>query len=427
MRYPSNPRRLWLKAHVYLALGLGFLFALLGLTGSLSIVRDGIDELLNPRLTVGQAAGEYQSLDKIMAAVRAVHPDRHGEWVLEMPRSPQGMMTAWYEKPHETFGELYAPLMVAVNPYTAEVVASRFWGHTFATWIEDLHTNLQLGLFGARMVGLLGLALAASVLSGLYLWWPGLHAMRRGFRVRHREGWMRLLHDLHGLAGLAVAPVLLLLALTGLHLAYPNILETLAGASGMGHGEDGPAIRSTAVPNNHPVSLAEAVVIARGPFPHAEVRRIATPAGEDGTYRVNLRRPGEVNIRHPATMVWVDRWSGQIRAVRNPNLFTAGQAFVSRLWPLHTGEAFGAAGRLLGFVAGLVPLLLYLTGLAQWLNKRGLVRDRPVDFSALRPYAARAAQESRRLALLLAAGAWQAGLWLAERLRKRGGNGQGRA
>jgi len=407
----------WLKAHVYLALGVGFLFVLLGLTGSLSIVRDGVDEWLNPRLVIDDTAGAYQPLDKIMAAVRAAHPSRHDEWVLEMPRSPHGMMTAWYEKPYETFGERYAPLMVSVNPYTAEVVASRFWGHTFATWIEDLHTNLQLGVFGAKAVGLLGLALATSAVSGLYLWWPGLTGLRRIFTLRTRAI-ARLSHDLHGLAGLAFAPVLILLALTGFHLANPGMLETLAGASGMGHGEDGPAIRSTGAPNNRPVSLAEAVVIARGPFPHAEVRRVATPAGENGTYRVNLRRPGEVNIRHPATMVWVDRWSGQIRAVRNPNQFTAGQAFVSRLWPMHTGEAFGAAGRLLWFCAGFVPLLMYATGLAQWLIKRGVLQDRPLDWSRLPVYRAYALMALRRLAAFLAAWALRLGRWLAGQARQ---------
>jgi len=420
MHLPKNrlPHRdLWLKAHVYLGLAVGLLFALLGLTGSLSIVRDGLDELLNPRLLVEQSAGQYQPLDKIMAAVRAAHPSRHDEWVLEMPRSPTSMVTAWYEKPYETFGERYAPLMVSVNPYTAEVAASRFWGHTFATGIEDLHTNLQLGLFGAKTVGLLGLALAVSVVSGLYLWWPGLDGLRRAFTIRPLAI-ANLFHDLHGLAGLAVAPILLLLALTGFHLANPKILETLAGASGMGHGEDGPAIRSTAVPNDRPVSLAEAAVIARGPFPHAEVRRIATPAGEDGTYRVNLRRPGEVNIRHPVTMVWVDRWSGQIRAVRNPNQFTGGQAFVSRLWPLHTGEAFGAAGRVLWFFAGLAPLLLYATGLTQWLIKRGVLQDRLVDWRALRCHWANTSIVLRQLALILGQWSWHAVRWLAEQARQ---------
>jgi len=201
--------------------------------------------------------------------------------------------------------------------------------------------------------------------------------------LHHNQGLRRFAHDVHSLLGLISVLILLLLAFTGFHLAYPKILETLAGANGMGHGEEGPAIRSTAAHNNRPVSLAEAVVIARGLFPHAEVRRVATPAGEDGTYRVNLRRPGEVNIRHPVTLVWIDRWSGQIRSVRNPSKFTSGQTFFSKLWPLHTGEYFGPLGRLLWFFAGLAPLLLYITGLVQWLIKRRVMEDRQLDWSGL--------------------------------------------
>lgn len=395
------PRRIWVNIHISLGLTLGLLWVLLGLTGSICVYRDELDTLLNPHLVLDDTRGAYLPLDKLMAAVRAAHPARHAEWVLELPRRADGMVTAWYEKPHETFGEGYAPLMVSVNPYTGAIVANRFWGHTVVTWVDDWHTHLQAGLSGGRVVGGLGVLLALSVGSGLWLWWPGWSGLRRAFRVRPDLGWRRLLHDLHGLTGLAFAPLLLLLALTGVHLAYPAALEAMAGAAGMGHGEDGPPIRSTAVPNNHPVSLAEAVVIARGPFPHADVRRIAPPVGEDGTYRVNLRRPGEVNIRHPVTMVWIDRWSGQIRDVRNPSRLSGSQQFVTGLWPLHTGERFGAFGRWLWCVTGVVPLLLYASGLTQFLMRRGVLADRAVDVARLR-YRWRQTQRQ----------AWRVALWL---------------
>lgn len=383
-------RTAWLKIHLYLALGGGFLFVLLGLSGSFSVYREELDELLNPRLIIDEPKGEYLPLDRIMAAVRAAHPDRYGTWILEMPRSRHGTITAWYEKPYETVGEFYAPLMVSVNPYTAEVVANRFWGRTAATWIYDLHTQLHFGLFGWNAVGILGLLLIVSASTGLYLWWPGLNRLHRTFAIRHDAGLARLAFDLHRTLGLFSAMILLLLAFTGFHLAYPKLLETILGASDMGHGDEGPEILSTAAPNDRPVSLAEAVLVARGLFPHAEVRRVATPAGENGTYRINLRRSGDANIKHPATSVWVDRWSGQIRDVRNPAAFTGGQAFISRIWPWHTGEAFGTMGRFLWFCVGLMPLVLYATGLLHWLHRRGSIKDREVNLAALRPKLERA-------------------------------------
>ncbi len=383
-RFVLQGRKWWRQCHIYLALSCGLLFALIGLTGSLSIYREELDTLLNPSLSVEALHEQALSLDKIIASVRAAHPNRHGAWTLEMPRTPEGMITAWFEKPAESVDAFYAPLMVAVNPYTAEVVDSRFWGQTLTTWILDLHTQLQLDGWGRElMAGLAGLMML-SILSGLYLWWPGWRQLSLAFRVRPNVGLMCLLFDLHRLLGFTSAWVLLLLAFTGFHLAYPSLLENLTASAGMGHGDSGPNVRSTAVPNDRPVSLSEAILVARGPFPSSEVRRITTPVGELGTYRINLRQRQEINQHHPFTTVWVDRWSGQIRDVQNPTKFSAGQAFTTWLWPLHTGEAFGNGGRLLWFLAGISPALLFLSGLVHWLFRHGFIADRQIDWRQLR-------------------------------------------
>jgi len=93
-------RTTWVKVHLYLALIAGFFFALMGLTGSVSVYREELDELLNPKLVIEQPEGcKRQSLDKIMAAVQAAHPNRYGSWTLELPRSAHGMITVWYDKP----------------------------------------------------------------------------------------------------------------------------------------------------------------------------------------------------------------------------------------------------------------------------------------------------------------------------------------
>jgi len=378
-------RETWIKIHLYLAVSAGFFLALMGLSGSLSIYRVEIDELLNPQLVIEQPQGKPQSLDKIMASVLAAHPHRYGSWTLEIPITPHSMITAWYDKPTETFFELYAPLMVSVNPYTGDVVASRFWGQTATTWLLDLHTQLRLARWGWNAVGILGLLLIISCGSGLYLWWPGMTAIGQALKLRHRSGMMLLAFDLHRLVGLFSAVALIVLACTGVLLSYPAILETLVGASGMAHGETGRTITSTAVPNNRPTGLAAATFVAQGPFPKAELRRITTPAGDTGIYRINLRQSSEVNRRHPYTTVWVDRWSGQIKEVRNPDRFSTGETVAAWIWPLHTGEALGTTGRVAWFLAGLSLFVLYVSGLLRWLCRIGRIRDREVDFAALRP------------------------------------------
>ena len=273
---------------------------------------------------------------------------------------------------------------MSVNPYKAEVVTSRFWGQTATTWLLDLHTQFRLARFGWNAVGILGLLLIVSSGTGLYLWWPGIREIRQAFQVRHHAGMMQLAFDLHRLLGVLSAVALLVLAFTGFLLSYPAVLETLTGSSGMEHGETGRSITSTAVPNNRPTGLAAASFVAQGPFPRAELRRVTTPAGDTGIYRINFRQMSEINQRHPYTTVWVDRWSGQIKEVRNPANFSKGETFASWIWPLHTGEALGATGRFAWFLSGLSLFVLYVSGLLRWLCRSGKVRDRGVNLASLR-------------------------------------------
>ena len=388
-------RSLWIKCHIYLALVFGLGFSLIGLSGSLCIYAEAIDSWLNPELVVESSNASPLPLDKMLASLRQAEPNRHGAWTLELPRTPNGTITAWFDKPRESVDKRYAPLMVAINPYSGEIVSQRFWGQTFATWLTDLHTRLLLEDYGRELMAVMAALLSISAISGLYLWWPGIAGLPRAFRLR-RSTLMHLLIDCHRLLGLASAGVLLLLAFTGFHLAYPDLLETLTAAEGMGHGDAGPNIRSTAVPTNRPTSIAEAVLVARGLFPRSEVRRITTPVGDLGTYRINLRQQHELNQHHPFTTVWVDRWSGQIRGVNNPNQFSAGQTFTTWQWPLHTGEAFGDGGRLLWFFAGLTPSLLFASGLLHWLHRQGWIKDRPLDLAwTLRVYRYRSRQRLR--------------------------------
>lgn len=389
-------RALWLKCHIYLALIFGFFFALLGLTGALSVYREDIDLLLNPGLRVEANQTTPLSLDIILDKVRKAHPDRHGAWTLELPHQAGGTITAWFDNPKESVDEFYAPLMVAVNPYSGRVIQSRFWGSSLSSWLADLHSHLLLGADGRQIVAGLAVLLGVSVASGLYLWWPGLAGLPQAFKLRSNGGLFRWLMDIHRLLGLASSGVLLLLAFTGFHLAYPNLLESLTASAGMGHGDAGPSVRSTAIPNDRPISLSEAVLVARGLFPSSEVRRITTPVGELGTYRINLRQRQELNQRHPFTTVWVDRWSGQIRAVNNPSQFSAGQVFTTWQWPLHTGEALGSSGRLLWFFCGLMPLFFWLSGLCHWLYRHGFLAERPLKLPSLPP--ALHGQQTRQLA-----------------------------
>lgn len=390
-------RRHWLRVHSTLALSVGLLFVLTGITGSLNVIGHALDHGLNPELTVSTGSGAERSPDELIAAVKAAHPRRFGAWRLELPQSPGEPAIAWFDKPTETSGEAYAPLMVAIDPYTGRILANRFWGHTFASWIYKLHSQLLLDGFGRALAGLIGLALLASLVSGLRLWLPGKHRLRQSLTLKPKARFKRRVFDLHRVVGIYGAPILLTAALTGVHLAYPAVLETLFGASDFGHHEAAEAeeIISAVPASGAPLNLAQAILIARGLFPNASVDGITTPRTSNGMYRIDFRRPGE---HHALTAVWVDPYSGQIRQVRNSANFGPAQRRINALRLLHNGSLLGLPGQALWFLAGLLPFALYLTGIVHWLHKHGIEVERFVPrlpdkyagtwrqyFAALRP------------------------------------------
>ncbi|HWP00529.1 MAG TPA: PepSY-associated TM helix domain-containing protein [Methylococcus sp.] len=362
-------RRMWLAIHASLTVPLGFLFVVMGITGSLNVFAPTFERWFHPELTVTNGSGVQRSPDELLATARSAHPGRFGAWTLQLPQSPEDVALAWNDGDTENRRGDSALLLVAIDPYTAEVRVSRYWGETAATWIYDLHSRLLLGESGRYAIGLLGLSLLASVLAGLRLWLPSRHRIRQAFTLNTHAGFKRKVFDLHRVFGIYSAAILIVAALSGFHLVFPDILEAVLDAEGVDHhrGQSGREIQSSAQPSGDPLNLAQAILMARGLFPSAKVHSITVPSSSRGTYRVDFLRPGEDRA---LTSVWIDRYSGQIRHVENSADFDRRQRFLNALPSLHSGRLFGLPGRCIWFLAGLAPLGLYATGWVHRLNKR---------------------------------------------------------
>lgn len=365
-------RRRWLSVHLYLGLGLGGLFALLGLSGSVLVFYLEVDGLLNPQISVA-APALAPSPDAVLRRLQALHPERTGPWRIEMPLAPDRPVLVRYYNPPETAGRGFAPLMLSLDPHTLAETSHRYWGDYLTTWLYDLHYTLLLGQTGRDIVGYIGLLLLASLLSGLTLWWPSRARLAAALRPVLRAGVVRKVYDLHVLSGVYGLVVLATLAFTGTVLALPDVaraavarLSPLTPAFGARAGllvADAPGL-----------SLGDAIAIGRTHFPGAELRWVET-AGHAGT-PVSLRfhRPGEPGRRFARNQVWIDPGTGAVVALRDTRDNSGGDSFMDWMHPLHNGEAFGLTGRILACVGGLLPTVLLLTGWLRWRHKRSARR-----------------------------------------------------
>lgn len=363
-------RKVWLAFHLYLGLSTGLVFTLAGLTGSLLVFYVELDEILNPALHVSatQARQQAQSYEAVFQAIRQAHPERNASWRLEMPRHNQAMLMARYYKPAEKTGLSFAPLIAWVNPYNAEVVSSRFWGEFVMTWLFDLHYALLLDGTGKTLMGIIGLLLLIPLLSGIYLWWPASGKLRQALSIKRGASRARFIFDLHKTQGVYSFVILLLLLVSGAILELPAVFKPLINQLSPLYRAE--ANRSPYQAGYSRISLDQAAATAESLYPEAVLRWIETPDGQEGAYRIMLYQQGEPSFRFPKTTVWVDQYSGAVLSTRNPRQERIGDTFMNWLHPLHNGEIAGMAGRLLVFVSGFIPAILYVTGIVRWLQKR---------------------------------------------------------
>lgn len=373
-------RQWWLKVHRWLGVGVGLLWVLLGLTGSINVFRWDIDEWLNPALVVESPGDRFMPIDDIYRKLLRAHPEAREIWSLEMPRHRAGMLMARYLVKMDN-GETKL-LFVSLDPYSGAIVTERFYADSdfLVTWIYELHSTLFLGNTGSNMVGVAGLFLLVSLGSGFYLWWPRTGKFRQALTFRRSASSQKLVYDIHKMFGVYGMLLLCLIAFSGACLVFSSTVHPLVATLSPVYGGFNPqpaapdGLRSVKKGNATPISADRAIAIALEVFPDAVPRFVKTPADTKGIYAVQLRQPNEASQFFTTTSVWVDQYTGDVLATRDPNQFTYGEVFLNLLWPIHNGEVLGITGRVLVLITGLAPLILFITGVIRWRQKERIGR-----------------------------------------------------
>jgi uncharacterized iron-regulated membrane protein len=114
--------------------------------------------------------------------------------------------------------------------------------------------------------------------------------------------------------------------------------------------------------------------IVAGKYPNAKLVSVQLPGNAMSPYQARLLLPGDSKIRYGGgakLAVWIDPGSGEILMEHDARRMPASSRLMFEwIFPTHTGDIAGEAGRLLMFVSGLAPSVLFVTGLYVWFCKR---------------------------------------------------------
>lgn len=368
----STSRGPWRNLHRWLGLFIGGWFALVGLSGSMLVFEDEVDAWLNPHLLTDGRRGPPLPPHVLPSRVAEVFPLANTERI-RLPREPgEVYRVTLHIAPHLRTGSPRAEAMFSA--VSGELLGSResdVIGITRPYWVRTLyefHRNVLLGNFGSNIVGIAGLLLMTSALSGLIIAWPrNRGGWWRIIGIKRNAGVTRTLFDVHRSSGVVLFVLLMLATITGSTLVYVNYARDFVSV--FSKVAPFPVIPWRETPADDWPSFEQVYALVRTEYPQHQLREIHLPSKPTAGYLFYLQREGDVH-RLGDTIVWVHPGSGEILFERSTRNRTRGESVMHWLFPLHSGTAFGTAGRIAMCVTGLAMLLMFPTGLWVWLRKR---------------------------------------------------------
>jgi uncharacterized iron-regulated membrane protein len=232
-------------------------------------------------------------------------------------------------------------------------------------FILQLHTDMFLGLPGMLFLGVMGLCLAASVVSGLVVYAPFMRKLPFGAVRASRSARARWL-DLHNLMGVVTIAWVLTVGLTGVvnTLAVPIIdywkSTELAALTrdNAGAGVVAPV-----------ASIDAAVAVSKEALPGMTLQFVAFPGGSfsTGQHYAVFFHGDQPLTRHLITPALIDARTGAFTAV-SPMPWYAKTLSLSQ--PLHFGDYGGLPLKILWAVLDIVTIVITASGLWLWFARR---------------------------------------------------------
>jgi uncharacterized iron-regulated membrane protein len=178
---------------------------------------------------------------------------------------------------------------------------------------------------------------------------------------------MRRLRDLHKLTGLWGMLLLIVLATTGALLALPDVKTKIFGV--VFQAPSNPQVPLSAESTGRQLSVREALAAARSALPDSRLAFVDVPEQGREPFRMRVQVANDPHHRFPSSNIFVDQHSGRVLAVRDVRNGGPAATVTSWIRPLHDGSIGGSATRILFVILGLVPALLFITGLLRWRRR----------------------------------------------------------
>lgn len=345
--------RLWMfNIHLYTGLALTVLTTVIGISGSVIVYKPEMERLSAGAMSTVQPGEHVLKISQLYELAQRAIPEKKVErlYIWGGPTAAYSFRASVRDRQRE---------YVYVDQYRGVVLGRYPMDGTWLQWVYDLHDDILMGRAGLVTNGIGALLLALMCISGLVIWWPGIHRVAFGFLYHRRAKWKGQVYDLHKLAGVFSLIILGIIAITGASYSFPEMYRSVVSASVA-------TVQST--PQRARVSVDEVYHAAAEAVPGAAVTVLTWPAGPRSTFVARERLATDWS-RLGDNYVYIDPYSGGVLRSDIARHVSRGNRIMLAMSPLHYGTFGGHFTRIVWIVMGFVPGVLAVTGFLIWWNR----------------------------------------------------------
>jgi uncharacterized iron-regulated membrane protein len=356
-----KPQSVWLRRaifqlHLWVGIATGLYVFVVCVTGAALVFRIDIQRALFPELFTPSGSAPPADAATILESVRDTFPNDRVSGI-DAPTTTRPTYLAYVMRGNRFLTLLFDPITGRLLGELPDKSALRV--------LQELHFDLLGGRTGRVVNGVGAACLAVRALTGFVIGWPGIATWRRALTIDIRRTWRRITFDLHSAVGIWAGALVLMWALTGVYFVWPQSFRSFVNSISPITVTRPPTSRATA--STTKARWRALVETARAMVPGQYVARVVVPSSDTAAFLVMFSAVQPTPAGSPQlTSVYLDQYSGDVLQETATTGRTFGDVVMAWVAPLHVGNFGGNGIRVVWFVLGLAPPLLFVTGFIMW-------------------------------------------------------------
>ena len=343
------------KLHRISGLVGGLFILIITITGSILVVDRQVDNLLNPSQTQIEPTGQLTPYGQVLTMIHRQFPEAQVRGI-RLPETENEALRV-------DISNKGVWQWITMNPYTGAITSVRNAETTFVRRARELHENLLLEPVGGYIMGLAGICLLGSVLTGTWYYRRSLLSVFK-IGVRWNKPARIVYADIHKWLGVVALLFMLLMSATGIFFHWEQIERQFGGA------RRPPAEQSKSL-NTQTIPVDNALANATASIGDFQPRQIDFPKPGDTTLVIRGNRPNSIRLLGKYTIfATMDARNGQY--ISGLDAQDAGLEYIAEhiFEELHFGRYLGWVSQVIYILLALSTAVVTLTGLFIWWLKK---------------------------------------------------------